>query len=350
MKINKRTVFNLIFLVAILLLTFYGLTKGQDLSDIGEALLQTKPVYIVAAGLCVMGYMVFQAIVIWLNLRTLGFNFTILRAMKYAFLGYFFTCITPFGMGGPAMQIVAMKKDEVSVPVSSIVVLLYSFIHKGVLVLLGFGVLIFGHRLFSTYLHGTGLFFGLGMFLTGGFTFLLALFTFHPRLAKKLIVKCMGWLERKHILKPKEGRTEKLVAGMNRYRDTAAFFKTHGPLIVLEIVLIFIQRFFLFAVTYFVYRAFGLSGVNPFLIMVLQGVIPLCTDMLPIPGGLGISEMLFSVIFTGIFTGGLVMPGLVLSRGISYYIQLIVCGAITLFAYFIPNRLKERKRNGKAGK
>ncbi|MBR3276237.1 MAG: flippase-like domain-containing protein [Eubacterium sp.] len=347
MKIRKRTVFNIVFLAAVLLLTLYSLTKTQDMDKLGEAFLKADVKYIIIAAVCVLGYMVVQAVVIWINLKTLGYKLNFFRALKYAFLGYFFLSITPFGMGGPAMQIVSMKKDEIPVSVSSIVVLLYSFIHKGVLVLVGIAVLIFGNRLFLTHLDGTEFFFGLGMFLTAGFSFLLALFTFHPSLAKKIVVKFMTWLEKKHIMKHKEGRIERITAGMNRYRDTAAFFKAHAPLIFLEIIVILVQRFFLFAVTYFVYRAFGLSGINPFLIMLLQSVVSLCVDMLPIPGGMGISEFLFAIIFNTIFTEALVMPGLVLSRGISYYIQLLLCGIITLFAYAIPSRIKEKKNGTK---
>ncbi len=40
--------------------------------------------------------------------------------------------------------------------------------------------------------------------------------------------------------------------------------------------------------------------------------------MLPLPGGMGISETLFLTIFSPVF-GGLLLPGMVLSRGLGYY-------------------------------
>ena len=61
------------------------------------------------------------------------------------------------------------------------------------------------------------------------------------------------------------------------------------------------QRFALFASTWFVYKAFGLSGSSAFVIIILQGTISVAVDMLPLPGGMGISEQLFLRIFLPIF-------------------------------------------------
>ncbi len=68
-------------------------------------------------------------------------------------------------------------------------------------------------------------------------------------------------------------------------------------------------------------------------VVMLQAVVSVSVDMLPLPGGMGISENLFLIIFKGVFTAGLLLPGMVLSRGIAYYIQLLLCAGLTLFAH-----------------
>ena len=55
------------------------------------------------------------------------------------------------------------------------------------------------------------------------------------------------------------------------------------------------SRFALFTATWFVYKAFGLSGQSAWLIILLQSTISVSVDMLPLPGGMGISEKLFLV-------------------------------------------------------
>ena len=69
------------------------------------------------------------------------------------------------------------------------------------------------------------------------------------------------------------------------------------------------------------YLAFQLSGESMFTIVSLQGMISVAVDMLPLPGGMGISENLFLTIFEPIFGEALVLPGMLVSRGISFYID-----------------------------
>ena len=61
--------------------------------------------------------------------------------------------------------------------------------------------------------------------------------------------------------------------------------------------------------------------------MILQAVISVAVDMLPLPGGVGVSEGLFMTMFEPVF-GEKLLPGMLLSRGISYYALLHhQCGA-----------------------
>jgi len=48
---------------------------------------------------------------------------------------------------------------------------------------------------------------------------------------------------------------------------------------------------------------------------------------------MGISEGLFLAIFIPIFGPNLLMPGLILSRGLGYYTQLLLSAALTCYAY-----------------
>ena len=55
-----------------------------------------------------------------------------------------------------------------------------------------------------------------------------------------------------------------------------------------------------FSITYLVYRAMGLSALGFIDVVALQSVISISVDMLPLPGGMGISEGLFLNIFFSI--------------------------------------------------
>ena len=343
MKSKKKTIVNLIFLLVVFVLTVYGVFHGQNIGDLISAMKKADWHYLTLAVCCVVVFIFGQALVIWIMMHAISRNQGMGKCMLYSFTGYFYCCITPFASGGPPMQIYYMKKERVPIPVASIVMLLVTFMYKAVLVLVGLFFLLSGHQIISSYLSGVLPVFGVGLFLTMGFSFLLALFIFHPNLAKKAMMKGLGWLERKHLMKHKEGRREKLAASMDRYKETAVFFKSHKLLMALAFLITLMQRFVLFSATYFVYRAFGLSGTSIWTISLLQAAISISVDLLPIPGGMGISEALFLSIFAPVFGSAMVLPGMALSRGITYYVQLFLCAAMAIVAHFVFGREKNVK-------
>ena len=75
----------------------------------------------------------------------------------------------------------------------------------------------------------------------------------------KLSLILFEWM---HIIKKKESRRQKFQSSMQVYRETALYLKEHKMLIFHVIFITFIQRLALFAATYFVYLAFGLSGTG----------------------------------------------------------------------------------------
>ena len=69
--------------------------------------------------------------------------------------------------------------------------------------------------------------------------------------------------------------------------------------------------------------------------------------MLPLPGGMGISESLFLVVFQPVF-GKMVLPGMVLSRGIGYYSELLISALFTLVALIVFSK-REKRQNQATG-
>lgn len=88
---------------------------------------------------------------------------------------------------------------------------------------------------------------------------------------------------------------------MEKYRGASNFLKENKMAIFNTTIISFIQRFFLFSITYLVYRSFGLSTESYMTVTILQSIISISVDMLPLPGGMGISEGLYKRIFTPVF-------------------------------------------------
>ncbi|MBR2189086.1 MAG: flippase-like domain-containing protein [Eubacterium sp.] len=338
MKKPGKSVLNIVFLAAILALTFVSLLRGESIPDLIRGMRAADGRFLLLAVLFVLLFLAGQALVIYLMLRALHIRCSLWKCMLFSFTGYFFCNITPFQSGGPPAQIISMRKEGIPVPIASIVILVMTFLFKLVLVVIGILYLIFGQRLIHAYLLDVLPVFGVGLFLTIGFSYLLAMFIFYTPLSSKAALIFLDWLEEKHIFKHKEGRRESWIAFLERYGQTSGFFRNHKLLLIILFAITVVQRFMLFLVTYFVYRAFRLSGTSAWTISVLQSAISIAADMLPLPGGAGASEAVFVRVFRPIFGSGKILPGMLLSRGISYYVQLIFCGIMTVVSKFVIGR------------
>jgi uncharacterized protein (TIRG00374 family) len=331
MKSRKKIIFNGVFLAVVFALTVYGVFHGEDLSSMMDAIHRADKRWLVP-GIALVAFFIWgESIIIWYMMRSSGICLKKRTCFLFSSVGFFFSCITPSASGGQPMQIYYMKKEKISIPVSTVILMIVTITYKLVLVVIGIGIAIFGRGFLHKYLEGILPVFYLGLALNIFCVTFMTILVFHPLLAKAIMVKGMKLLERLHLVKKKDGRLKKLEDSMDTYRNTAAYLKNNPFVIVKVIGSTFIQRMALFAVTWFVYQAFGLHGTGFWEILFLQAVISVSVDMLPLPGGMGISETLFLNIFSPVF-GGLLLPGMVLSRGLGYYGELLISAAFTVVA------------------
>ena len=344
MKKKQKMMFNVLFLIAIFAFTFYGLLKDEELPQIFQSLHLANHWYLLLGICMVVIFVCSESVIIYYMMKTIGNKVSFSSCIKYSFIGFFFSCITPSASGGQPAQIYYMKKDNIDIPIATIVLMIVTIGYKLVLVVIGAFLLLFQGNLLKQYMTPMADFFlYLGMVLNvigiGGLLILI----FIPSFAKKIVEASQRFLIKIHLLKKEN---HKLVDSMDQYRATAQFFKSHLGVMMNVFYLSVFQRVCLFYVTYLVYRSFGLHEISAYTIVMLQAVIALSVDMLPLPGGIGISENLFLIIFLPIFGQKFLLPSMLFSRGISYYTLLILSAIITCYAHLTAGRNKtivERK-------
>lgn len=137
-----------------------------------------------------------------------------------------------------------------------------------------------------------------------------------------------------HAFKKEKKWIQKIAGAMEKYRSVADYLRRNKQVIVNVLLITFVQRFMWFFITYLVCLSFLVRTAGPITVTTLQGMISVSVDMLPLPGGMGMSENLFLSIFRPLCGKNLVLPVMIVSRGISYYSQLIISAIMTGVAYF----------------
>lgn len=341
-KSPLKRILNFLFLVLVFSLTVWAVFGGQDLEQLMEYISQINVLYLIPAVLCVLAFVLGESVIIYYLFRVLGNKVHFSRCCLYSFIGFFYSCITPSASGGQPMQVVAMRKDRIPVAVSSVVLVVVAVTYKLVLVLIGATVMLLRPEKLMMYLDPVAPIIYIGMVLNVICITALLVLLFVPNLVRNLghvFFRFVNWIRPFKNLQAQEDRLERI---LGEYQGAAQFFRSHKLVMVNVLILTIVQRVVLFLVTWFTYRAFSLSGESLPVIVSLQAMISVAADMMPLPGGMGVSETIFLEIFPPIFGPELTLPGMVVSRGISFYTQLAICGVMTAVASFVIREKKEK--------
>lgn len=332
---KKKALLNCIFLLVCFVLTLYYVFRDQDLARIMGYVRQARSAWWLAGVALVIAFILSESVIIWYMMKSLKQKVRLDHCFLYSFVGFFFSLVTPSATGGQPAQVVFMKKDQLPIHLSTLVLLIVTITYKLVLVIIGLGVLLLRPPLVMGFLKPAMHWIWLGIVLNVVCISGMLALVFCPGAAKGLAMGCL------RLAKPfvGEGRTaaleQKLERSMESYGRAAQYFGSHKRVMFNVLGITFLQRCALFLITYLVLLSFGLRHIDVIEVVVLQAMISVAVDMLPLPGGMGISEHLFQMIFLPVCGSALTTPVMIVSRGISFYTQLLISAVFTAVAYFV---------------
>lgn len=342
-KQNRKKLLNLLLLVLVFGLTVWAVFHGEDPKELLACLRTADPGCVALSVVCVLGFILGESVIIRYLMGTLGSPVRLSHCCLYSFIGFFYSCITPSASGGQPMQVAAMRKDGIPVAVSTVVLAIVTITYKLVLVVLGAVVLALRPARVMALLEPVLPVVWLGLGLNVVCVALLLLLVFHPTLVDRCARRVLLLLHRLRPFRHPERQLERLERMTRQYSGTAEFYRTHKHVVIHVFLMTVLQRCLLFLVTWLTYRAFGLREESLVFLVTLQAMISVAVDMLPLPGGMGISETLFLTIFEPVFGPELILPAMVVSRGVSYYTQLLISAAMTAAASLILREKRTKK-------
>ena len=346
MKKTAVYILNVLFIILIAVLTVNLLFRDRELSEIIDDVDRADKLWVLLGAALTFGFVAGESLIIRYMLRLFGVGISFLRCLKYSFIGFFYSYITPSSSGGQPAQIYYMKKDGIKVGHSTLIMVIVTIAYKTVLVVFGTVFFLLESGFVLEHVGGWIWLLLAGYQLNILYISALLLAFFKPLTARKLAAVIIDLLCRMHILRKKkrEAYFAKLCRITDTYSESADYLKTHIRAAVKIFLMTCVQRLLLFAVSWAVYRSFGLTGTGIVGIITIQTMIALAVEMLPLPGAAGITEACFIGVFGTIFTEQYVRSGLLLSRGLTFYGVLIAGAAVTLYAHL--RVIKNKADNG----
>ena len=337
------------FMIALLTITCIVLFNKYSFTDLMNVIGQVNVWFIVLGVAMIFVYIFFEGYAMKLIFKSMGQKVGIIKNTIYSSIDYYYCAITPSATGGQPMVAYYMAKDGVSLSYVSICLLINTALFKIVLVTLG----LVGLILYPSLVFGNGLMLGLFIF---GFTFnifmivMCFLGAFKTKWVKAAGLRIILLLNKWHIVKKPVKWVRVLYRKMDEYEVGAKLIKAHKWQFAKALLCNFVQRLAIFSVTFIVFMAFVDAFDIPYHsyleLMAIQVLIALAVDSLPLPGGVGISEYLYLLLFGAVYsTEELMASAMLLTRAVSFYIPVIVCAIISIIEHILVIKHDIKKQN-----
>ena len=308
---------------------------GEFMTQIGGA----KPWWVASAVISMFAYIWFEAAALLCILREFGHRLNPFRGLVYSSADIYFSAITPSATGGQPASAYFMHCDGISGTLAAVVLLgnllMYSCSTVGVAVLstalapmtiTRFGVL-------SRILIVAGFLVQVALLI------LIILIIKKEKIIFSIGAAIVSFLGKIKIIKDPESKKQKIAHSMEEYRAHAAFLSGKKKMMGKVLVFNMLQRICQISVTVFTYLALGNPGHDVIKAFSIQTYSQIGAYCMPIPGSMGVTDYLMLDGFSSIIADeNMIVNFELLSRTLSFYSCIFICGIIVFFSYLLGKK------------
>ena len=340
---RSKLLWSLLFFV-IAALSVYAIvsqSRSFTLDTFMDYLERASVPYVLCAFACMLGFIFFEGEAVRSICRAFDCGSGHKNAFAWSASDIYFSAITPSATGGQPACAYFMIKDGVPPLISTISLLVNLTMYTFSIIVLGALALVLQPNIFAAFGTVSKVLITVGMaiqLVLGAFFIMLIV---NERLLHRI---CRGGLHilcSLKLLRREEERQKKLSEHMSSYAEYSSLIMSHRPALIKSFVLNLLQRLCVLCVPFFLCLASGGGIVNALRVWAVQCMTVLGSNAVPIPGAMGVSDYLMLDGFGSFIPHRDVVDFELLSRAISFYICVLLCGAVTLIKYLI---IKKRER------
>lgn len=337
-KISANLILNIFVGAFTIYLIFYFCTSEDGLIDLFSTPNSFIPLWIVIAVAVYDFNIIIDSVVTLLFIRTQFPHFKFIDAMKAAFVGVFFSAVTPSSTGGQPMQLYLFSKMNVGVGFSSACMTQKFLIYQIVTALYS----VFSIILRPQYFESAFTNFWSTAFVIMGLVFQLSVMagfvvlSFCKRITGK-ILQFVDWIMHKmKFIKNPDKKISSIRQEVESFHKYNKIIMQNKKLLIISYILVFFQVLCIMSAPYFIYISFGMPEIaiangqpagSFFDFVCIQSFVVFTSNLVPLPGASGGAELAFTMYFSQFFIIGAInkiKPAILLWRFTSYYGQLII--------------------------
>ncbi len=300
--------------------------------------------WMLGAIVCLLVILVTGALRIYVLLKAKKQRVTLRDSYRYSILSKYYVLITPLGLGGQPITMIAMRKKKIPFGLATFVPMIDLFAMRLAMLVLGLITISFFPNVVVSWVRITayvGLFFTCLMPVIGISLSWLPIF-------EKVVI---GLLRKLRFLKRQQQFITVTQEAFKKYRTAFGYFRGSKKEIFLVVLLALASQLALLSIPFFLLKAYPntalISALNIPLTytntVAMVAYASIAVAFIPTVGNAGAIEFSFSTVFSSFMEGRYLFWAMFAWRFLTFYIFLVL-GVILTF-YLGINRRKESRRH-----
>lgn len=337
---KKNILWTLVSIVLAVLTVRLVIAQSSSVSfkEMLSILAASNKLYFLLAVFCAGVFVWAEGVAVGTILKYAGYPRKKRQNLIYSTSDIYFSGITPSATGGQPASAFFMIRDGVPGGVATASLVLNLMMYTISIILLGLVSILISPTAFLGFNRFSKIFIIVGFFglsaLSAAFLFILK----KGNLLFNLLSECVNILYNKHIIKEKDRKLRRLSKISKDYEACSDLIAGRKRVLFFTLFWNLVQRGSQMLVPAILYLSLGGEGRKAPIVFARQCLITIGYNFVPIPGGMGISDYLMIDGYKGIMGEQMTYQVELLSRGITFYICIAVCGLITLAAYLLTSK------------
>ncbi len=305
----------------------------------------SKPWLLAAVG-ATLCFIIFEGEAVIAVCHAFGYRASHRSGFVYSASDIYFSAITPSASGGQPACAYFMIKDGIPPMVATIALIVNLTMYTFSILILGTITLLVHPDLYQAFGTLSKVLIGLGYMVQVLLAVFFLMVIFREKLLHSICANALHLLCKLRILRHEEDKQRKLAGHMEEFNGYAQMISGRKGMMAKALLYNLIQRGAVIAVPLFVYLAAGGELGKAFQFWAVQCFAVLGSNTVPIPGAMGVSDYIMLDGFANLMPEQGVIHFELLSRTLSFYGCVVLCGTVTLLAYLLLKRRdKKRKEN-----
>ncbi len=291
----------------------------------------------------VIGFILCEGFALTSICKSLGYKGKKDASFIYSSADIYFSNITPSASGGQPASAYFMYKDGIPTTVITVSLIYNLLMYSISIIIVNIIAFLFNPFIFLKFGLVSKILIILGFLCQFGLIALFYCLLYKDKFLYKIVSFFLRVLSKFKVVSNVSEKLKRLDDAMDKYKEASQMLKGKRVVLIKALLFNIFQRLFQIGVIIFVFLASHGMINNILSIFAIESLVILGSYCVPVPGGVGVVDYLMFDGFKKIMPVNKAINLEILSRTLSFYCCIIICGIAILVKYIVIKRNSSRE-------